>query len=578
MRICRTIIKNYRNLKNTDVELSEIVSLIGANNSGKSNFLCALSIPLSADDNPSGKKLSWYDINRETKDKYYEFLNDNKQRIINKTITVQEFTAVIPYVEITLYFLPDENEHYDIKDILVSESPWIGGIKYIFRVKNPEQLLDRVQCILNSGDGEIKNRMSLLPMDLFDYSITVPERENNISYETLTGFRTVSLPAERDNFASSADKLGSKALSGLLQKHLTPEAEDKIEKAYASFFETVKAESNLDTIMNWQDYTDIPNAQAFFEQISILPNMPQMSSILNNIKLGYQDDYMFAQGLGHRNLVLMTVILHSYLSQERDISYRLMTVEEPETHLCCSNVLLMVSLFNLFSKKTKYTQIVYSTHNVELVNKIGLDKVILFHNGEAFSLNKALSPKERDYLVANPNTDIFKVLYSKKVILVEGITEEILIKSYLQTRNDLNDIKVLSFHKGFIKIIDIWKKLNSHTENKLGVVRDFDDEPKPQAEHESRQDEHVIVRTTSGYTLETDLTKANFELLKKEYGDIYGWSNMTEEQLQADWRTKKSDVILRICHDLVNGSITGFSLPPHIQEIIDFMQEDTSGD
>ena len=179
----------------------------------------------------------------------------------------------------------------------------------------------------------------------------------------------------------------------------------------------MKAESNLDTIMNWQDYTDIPNAQAFFEQISILPNMPQMSSILNNIKLGYQDDYMFAQGLGHRNLVLMTVILHSYLSQERNISYRLMTVEEPEAHLCCSNVLLMVSLFNLFSKKTKYTQIVYSTHNVELVNKIGLDKVILFHNGEAFSLNKALSPKERDYLVANPNTDIFKVLYSKNAFV-----------------------------------------------------------------------------------------------------------------------------------------------------------------
>ncbi len=205
------------------------MSLIGANNSGKSNFLCALSIPLSADDNPSGKRLSWYDINRETKEKYYEYLNDNKQRIINKTITIQKFTEVIPYVEITLFFLPDKNEHYDIKDILVSESPWIGGIKYIFCVKNPEQLLDRVQCIMNSGDGEIKNRMSLLPMDLFDYSITVPERKNNISYETLTGFRTVSLPAERDNFASSADKLGSKALSGLLQKHVTPEAEDKIE-------------------------------------------------------------------------------------------------------------------------------------------------------------------------------------------------------------------------------------------------------------------------------------------------------------------------------------------------------------
>lgn len=578
MRICRVQINNYRNLRHIDVELSGIVALIGANNCGKTNFLCALSIPLSTEDKSTVKRLSWYDINKDAKEQYYEFLNNNKYRIINGNLTVQEFSSFIPSIEITLYFQPDDNEHYEVKDILVSESPWMGGIQYSYCIKKPEELLARVQCILKNEDEEINNRMSLLPIDLFDYSITVPEKGSKISYDTLTSLRSVALPAERDNFASSADKLGSRALSGLLRKHLTPQSEDKIEKAYSSFFETVRSESKLDTILNWQDYTDIPNAKAFFEQISIFPNMPQMSSILNNIRLGYQDDNMSSQGLGHRNLVLMTVILNSYLSQERNISYRLMTVEEPEAHLCCSNVLLMASLFNVFSQNNKYTQIVFSTHNVELVNKIGLDNVILFHNGEAFSLKAMLPAEERDYLAANPNTDIFKILYSRKVILVEGITEEILIKSYLQTRGDLNDIKVLSFHKGFIKIIDIWRKLNSNTMNKLGIVRDFDNQPKAQTEHESKQDEHIIVRTTSGYTLETDLTQVNYDLLKKEYGNVYGWSDMTEEQLQEDWRTKKSDVILRICHDLVNGNIPNFKLPPHIREIIDFMQEETSGD
>ena len=49
-------------------------------------------------------------------------------------------------------------------------------------------------------------QMSLLPVELFDYSITVPGKESNISYETLMKFRSLDLPAERDSFASNAGK------------------------------------------------------------------------------------------------------------------------------------------------------------------------------------------------------------------------------------------------------------------------------------------------------------------------------------------------------------------------------------
>lgn len=37
---------------------------------------------------------------------------------------------------------------------------------------------------------------------------------------------------------------------------------------------------------------------------------------------------------------------------------------------------------------------------------------------------------------------------------------------------------------------------------------------------------------------------------------------------------KKSDVMLRICHDMIQGELDEFVLPPHIQHIIDFMQGD----
>ena len=72
MRISRVQIDNYRNLQHVDVELGNIVGLIGENNRGKSNILRIISISSLSDDRGS-KRLSQYDINLERKYKYYDF-------------------------------------------------------------------------------------------------------------------------------------------------------------------------------------------------------------------------------------------------------------------------------------------------------------------------------------------------------------------------------------------------------------------------------------------------------------------------------------------------------------------------
>lgn len=237
MKISRVIIENYRNLKNVDVTLGNTVTLIGENNCGKSNFLRALSIPLLSDDSGNSKHLSWHDINREAKEAYYTFLSENKERILNESLSVEQFIPSLPEVIIKLYFQPNENEHYNIREILCEgeAEQWVGGICYRYYVKNPEDLLRRVRDVLKSDSYNDRTKMSLLPMALFSCSITVPGKGKNLSYETLAKFCSVELPAERDGFASNADKLGSKALSDLLQKGLTPDAQVKIEEDYNKF-------------------------------------------------------------------------------------------------------------------------------------------------------------------------------------------------------------------------------------------------------------------------------------------------------------------------------------------------------
>lgn len=577
MRIARVQVENYRNLKSVDIKLGTLVTLVGENNSGKSNLLRAMTLPFMADEGSSGKKLSWFDINSDAKDRYYAFIQEHSNEIVAGSMDIESFRTVIPSVTVTVDLQHDQIDAYDVKDLLVVDGDdLIPRIQYRWFVANPQSLFELVRSLV-MGVTDIQSiKMSLLPMSAYRYEIVSPDAsgDRHLPYDVLARFRYFALPAERDGFAASSDRFGFKPLIHLLQEKVEPAGRKRIEQGYGEFLKTIRDAAKLNEVINWQDYSDDPRAKGFFGSVSVLPNMPLMSSIFSSIRLGYNDEGLSLQGLGHRNLILMAVMLNAYLETSDDISLRIVAVEEPEAHLCVNNTLLMASFFKAFGEKDSRAQLIYTTHDAELVNKVGLDKVVVLHNGAAVSLDGALQPEDLSYLANNPNTDIFKLLFSHRLILVEGITEELLIKSYLQAKRELNDIKVLSFHKGYRDIIRIWKIINSGNGNKIAVIRDYDNQPSAQREHEKLENDQVRVKTTTGYTLETDIvaTGKNHRLLVNRYGVEYGWDNMNEDELQKDWRAnRKTDVMLRLSHDLANGELDDFAMPKHIREALDFL-------
>lgn len=173
-----------------------------------------------------------------------------------------------------------------------------------------------------------------------------------------------------------------------------------------------------------------------------------MQSILSSVRLGYSEEELSMQGLGHRNLVLLFNLL---LGKETDIALDVLTIEEPEAHLCINNTRLMVSFLKAFTDKNKTVQLFYSTHSTEFINKMNLKNVVVLHNGKAYSFADELEDEDFAYLAKNPNLDLFKLFFSKKCILFEEISEELLICSYIDSKETLSDIEVLSFHKGFKK-------------------------------------------------------------------------------------------------------------------------------
>lgn len=581
MKISRLKIQNFRNIRNVEVQLGTVVALIGENNSGKSNFLYALTLPFLSDESTLNKNLSWTDINTEAKADYYQYILNHKAEIIADTVTLEEFTAAVPVVSVEVDLVPEDDELYFVKDICYSADTDDGilyGLKYEYKAPHPEELLAHVRSILTSEqiDKEsIENvKMNLLPTNMFTYSILVPQKNSKVIHDTLRQFKYTALTAERDNFSNSNERIGSKSLVKLLQMKLGPNDLLTVEKEYSRFFDALKSLSGMDNIINWQNSSEIPNAKDFFDNIDILPNMPPMTSILSSVRLGYSGENLSSQGLGQRNLILLLVLLNSMLDKSDDVAFRVLTVEEPEAHLCINNIHLIASFIKAFTKDNKGVQLFYSTHSTELVNKLDLKNVVVLSDGKAFSLKTELREEEKDYLSKNPNMDLFKLFFSRRCILVEGFTEELLIKAYLNSKPSLSDIDVISFHKGFTKIIDIWISINQGTTKRLGIVRDFDDQPAAQQEHEKYNSyPNICVQTTKEYTLEPEIVKAgnNYKILKDRYGSECGWTGLTQDQLADDWRATKSSVMLRLCHDLSRGELPSFVMPQHIQSILDFM-------
>lgn len=582
MHISHVTIKNYRNLRNVDVDLHRETIVVGENNAGKSNFLRAITLPLISDEIAyTSKNLSWQDINNVSKEAYYDFLCKNKKEIIDQILPLENFEEIIPKIVVELTLTPCEIELYDVKNFIchIDGEKNVYKIRYEFKSKTKE-LLERVRSIIIScediSEKTIKQyQMNLLPIDLFSYTIMVPGKNEKIPYDTLRRFEYTALEAERDDFSISTNKLGSKSLIHLLQMKLDTDAKLKVEQEYSHFFETIKSASRMEEIINWQDNSEIKRANDFFNRITALPNMPSMASILNSVQLGYDGQSLSTQGLGYRNLLLMLVLINS-LTKVNDLSLDVLTVEEPEAHLCISNIRLMKGFLNAFTERNNFVQLIYSTHSPELIGKVDLSNVVVFHQGNAFSLSKDLTDESIQYLSKNPNVDIYNLLFAKKCILVEGLTEELLIKAYLRSKSELNDIEVISFHKGYINIINIWLRLNKNSNNKLGIIRDYDNQDHAKEVHEKyNEHENIIVTTTTEYTLESEIAKAgdNIEVLKEKYCTKFGWENMSADEIQEDWRNSKSFIMLDICQNLIKGDLPDFTMPSHIQKVLNFMMD-----
>jgi putative ATP-dependent endonuclease of the OLD family len=178
------------------------------------------------------------------------------------------------------------------------------------------------------------------------------------------------------------------------------------------------------------------------------------------------DDISFAQiGKGEQNQIQIKVAIQN---KSKDVD--IVMLEEPENHLSHINLIRLVSYME---EKHTTKQIFLTTHSAYVLNKLSFTKLCLLSK-KYFKL-KDIDETTVRTLKRLPGYDTLRLVLAQKVILVEGPSDELILKKIYRNANkrlpEQDGIDIIVVRGiGFKVYLDIAKAL----EHPVRVVKDND--------------------------------------------------------------------------------------------------------
>lgn len=185
----------------------------------------------------------------------------------------------------------------------------------------------------------------------------------------------------------------------------------------------------------------------------------------NNLQLTL-DSIPFSQiGKGEQHQVQIKLALW-----KRSTAADVVMIEEPEIHLSHMN---LVELVRFIEDRHQSQQIFLTTHSSYVLNKLSFEKICLLADG--YKRLHEIDPKTVKTLKRLPGYDTLRVVLSKKVILVEGPSDELLLKKIYHNKFDRlpeeDGIDIIVVRGiGFKNFLNIAQ----HLGNAVHVVKDND--------------------------------------------------------------------------------------------------------
>ena len=231
------------------------------------------------------------------------------------------------------------------------------------------------------------------------------------------------------------------------------------------------------------------------------------------------------------------------LSSQKD-KCNVVLIEEPENHLSYSN---MSKLIDDIVDLSTDTQVIISTHSTYVLNKLSLKRVVLLQNVITMSFSD-LADDTVEYFEKMPGYDTLRLILSKRVFLVEGPSDELIIqKLYRQKHGKLpieNGVDIISVRgTSFARFLEIAKILNTE----VLIIPDNDGKASSRLTKYSAFTSSTIKLAMSSddtlFTLEKILIHCNG---RDKLNKILGKKYATDEELFDYMSDNKADCALAI--------------------------------
>jgi len=461
MYISKLVIKNYRSFKNFTIVLKPLTLIIGENNIGKSNLLDSIGLIFGQDISFFKKRML------EVADFNYDVLLDFKRQILDINIPIEQIEYPQILIEATLKDWNDDQEAV-ISDWYSNADFTEATLTYVFAPSSKFNSLDELQQQRNFiskcrnemtpvvFDNLLENaKLDLVnfPISKYHYNIFGGINDTQANSYHLNQLKFELLDALRDACTELVASHNNKLLFRILNSKEENEYQD-LKGQLVGLQQAINDNTALQEIkegisvqldkisLATDDTTNI---------VDLIFTLPDVSDLLKKISLIYGDNPIKIErnGTGRNNLLFISLVL-SYIedvTRAQSAYFRIVGLEEPESHLhpnlqdhLAHNIESLIKAPGQQNFR-KDIQLLITSHSTHITTKIDFENTVVLYkkDNEIVShyildgfTDNALGKKQVKYLNKYLDAVNANLFYSRKIILVEGISEKLLLPVFFE--------------------------------------------------------------------------------------------------------------------------------------------------
>jgi len=457
MQIKKIQIKNFRMLKNVDIEPERVLSLfVGKNNSGKTSVLHVFKSFLK------GGGFCFDDFNIATHEKFKSLLNANDEEMASLLDSVKiRLKVYIEYNEgdSLKNLSPDFHQSLDPEDNVV-----VLAFEYGLREDKLDDLKNAFSKFIGRQDNNKKTIIDYLKKNIDTYCRTrilslqsgnedkfteIKDKDisNVIKFEAIGAKRKVS--EDRNSYDLST--IVSSYYENNTKQDAFADKKEELEASLSKIDDTLSDNyhSTFEGLLETLKQFGINN-ESGSSDIQIISDISSGNIITKNSAVVYeQDNYQLPEsynGLGYINLIYMILEIHNRLDafkateNKMSADVNLLFLEEPEAHMHPQMQYIFIHHIKEMLKSKSHElcinlQTIISTHSPHIVAQSKFSDIKYFDIVEkncvkVKNIRDFMSeedPKNVSFLKRYLTVHNSELFFADKAVLIEGPTERLLL-------------------------------------------------------------------------------------------------------------------------------------------------------